>query len=135
MENYITRIFLIILLFACGPRDNRSQCIPEIVIETNKDTLTVGETYTAKIYLSDESVLLMTRNGETNPIIPLFRINGEIYESENNYFIYEEEVDGKNLTKSSIKEWSCGIIFPHPVWGDVEISQRNEYFVEIASQL
>lgn len=101
-----------------------------IIIESNKDTLLIGETYKATISLSDESVLTMERNDREELVLPLFRINGKVYESESNKYVYEVMVNSSKNGSSNFREWSVGIIFPHPVWGDVEISQRHGYYVK-----
>lgn len=57
-EPLISIIFVLIFI-SCSDRkgeDEKCTCLPEIVIEAQEDTLSVGDEYIAKTYSSDESL-------------------------------------------------------------------------------
>ncbi len=112
-------------------------CLPSIIIETNKDTLNIGEKYFAKVSLSDSSYYYLNDNGKRRQTDPTFRINGLVVESYENFYIYEETVSYEKAdtlqSGTVIRNWSVGIIFPHPKGGEVEVSYRTGYVIKTDS--
>jgi len=132
-------LLFVVFSIGCSKKDGGDvqkpdSCIPHIITERNRDTLQIGNTYRAKVYLSDNSFLFSTVDGETWATKPIFRINGKLIEANSDYFIFEERVVASNTdtlkSGTVVRDWSVGIIFPHPVWGDVEVSQRNTYVIK-----
>lgn len=115
-----------------------SSCFPTVVVDAVEDTVEIGETFKAKVYLSDSTsfYFISGPTGEKVPINPIFKVNGEIIESTSgNYLMYEEVVSKKPISSShpEFREISFGIVIPHPepANGDVEFSFRYTY---VASQ-
>lgn len=141
MVNLLKIAFISTVLLSCKSDDSDrlqiDNCLPSIIIETNKDTLNVGEQYVAKVSLSDSSYYYLNDNGKQRPTNPVFRINGQIVESHEPFFFYKETVDSENTdTLQSgviIRNWSVGVIFPHPKGGEVEVSYRSAYVIDSGS--
>ena len=135
---YELLILLVCTLWNCRPEAKNDKCdFLYIVIQRNQDTLKYGEVYRAKISLSDTSLLYLVDefNGKKRRTHPVFRINGQIQESGKDYFIFEEIVDSVDVIElksgTKIKDWSCGVIFPHPnQLGDVELGYRMSYVID-----
>ena len=91
------RIFLSLIIsvtfYRCVERDatqsvTQESCIPHIVTERNQDTLQLGETYRAKVYLSDSSYLYLQEGKRKRQVLPVFKINGALVESDEYYYIF-----------------------------------------------
>ena len=131
-------ILIGVILFSCSQQDNSAKCdFPEIVVEPENDTVRIGETYRAKISLSDTSLLYFYDGPNDRRVrtVPIFSINGELVDSNKDYYIYETVVDSSDITVQKdgdkFKEWSVGLVFPHPSgFGDVKLSQRNSYLIK-----
>lgn len=136
MERNSILIFVTIafISFSCtqSTKDKFCNQIPEITIETNKDSLKVGEIYEAKIYLSDTSCLYIVENDTKERILPIIKVNGEQVKISKDYYVFKEEVIREKITYGDdLREWSCSIIFPHPRGlGSVEIDYRHSYVVK-----
>ncbi|WP_462249241.1 hypothetical protein [Ekhidna sp.] len=123
-------LIVIFILFGCESSNSNYAEFPELIVDANNDTIYNGEIYRAKVYLSDTSYFSVKRYGKVHDFLPLFRINGEIKETASTYFHYEEVVKLDSIPSEGIlREWQSGIIFPHPVSGDVEISSRNSFII------
>lgn len=137
MAKYLFRsVVAFLLLTGCSKNkeSNKENSIPEIVVEALKDTLTVGDEYIAKIYLSDESFLFIKNHkGEKRAVLPIFKINGNHVDSDEDFLIYKETVTLDNIDSTAsgtyFKEWSCSIAFPHPKKGIVELVVGNSYVI------
>lgn len=138
MEKFLFSVILALIFISCNnsKSDNeKCKCLPEIIIETQKDTVSVGDKYVAKVSLSDGSFLFIKdHKGKKHAVLPVFKINGNLVESDENFYIYKETVTLENIDSTDsglyFKEWTSSVIFPHPEWGDVELSQRNSYIIE-----
>lgn len=128
-----------VMLYSCqSAPDNQSpeqeSCLPNIVIETNKDTLHIGEQYIAQVSLDDTSYYYFNEDGKRRRTNPVFRINGQLVESKGRTYVYKETVIPETAdtlqSGTVIRDWSVGIIFPHPNGGDVEVSYRTGYVIE-----
>ncbi|MEQ9424366.1 MAG: hypothetical protein RJQ09_08125 [Cyclobacteriaceae bacterium] len=137
---YIIQLAIILLAFTnCQPnKQNVELSVPKsefpfVIIETEADSVRIGDKFKAKVYLSDSSYyFLYDRTGKKRPTNPVFRVNGELVDSPNGHFLmYEEVVTDKLVYKEfpNIREISFGIIFPHPSpsSGDIEIGYRHSY--------
>ena len=108
-----------------------------MVIETDKDRLKAGETYKARISLSDTSLLyLYTDEGvKDRRTHPVFWINDKLIDSHKHYLIYETKVDtiGSKIFSdgTKYKTYSIKLAFPHPSgFGEIILSARNSYVIE-----
>lgn len=138
MERNRTTVLVFALIglsiFSCTKHKKNKFCdqIPEITIETNKDSLRVGEIYEAKIYLSDTTCLYIVENETKERILPVIKVNGELVKIKEDYYIFKEKVTREKITYGDdLREWSCSIIFPHPRGlGSVEIDYRHSYVIK-----
>lgn len=137
---YLTPCFVILAIFSCERPTNEetsqelNNCFPTVIIEAEKDTLTIGETFKAKVYLSDTSFYESVNwgDGKVGPTNAVFNVNGQItYSPGKNYLNYEEVVTDEPLFEEqpNLRQVEFGIFIPHPdtFGGDIEFSKLYTY--------
>ena len=137
---YLIISFVILLVFSCeqptkqGAAQQPENCFPIVIIESEKDTIEIGETFEAKVYLSDTSYFYLTDpvTGKKQSVYPVYRINGELKESPDGYYyLYEEVVSNQPVYREfpNLREVEFGILMPHPdsLGGAIEFSKVYTY--------
>ena len=143
--NQLTRfysVFLILLQLSCSSNEDTKEntvgnCdFPRIVVEAERDTVKIGNTFRAKVSLSDTSVLTVPDpiTGKETKFFPAFWINGDRVDVQQYYYIYETVVDSSDVhtfNDTKFKEWVVEIGYPRSGGlGDVKLSQRLSYVIE-----
>jgi len=126
---------LIVLLFSCA-RESQN-CLPMMVIESNKDQVSIGDEIIFRVTISDTSFLSLNEPDmdKTMRIHPVFKVNGNVVENLfSDTLVYREIADSISVypDKPSYREVDFSVIIPHPIEfeGAIELKKVESYMVD-----
>ena len=128
MKNTLIVIILLIVI-SCSSKNANKQCIPKLIIETNKDTLNIGDIYTASMYLSDSSIYYFEEYD--GYVLPIVKVNGNEVEVNEKYIAtYNLRLIGEqNFAEGyNPKFLDCDFTFATDD-GEITLSRRVSYWV------
>ncbi|MDN5217518.1 hypothetical protein QQ020_35930 [Fulvivirgaceae bacterium BMA12] len=129
MKNTII-VTILSIFVSCSSKDANKQCIPKLIIETNKDTLNIDEVYVASIYLSSDSSLYYFKEYD-GYVLPIVKVNGnEIQVNKKYVATYSLKLDEEYDLADGYNPrfFDCDFTFATNE-GEITLSRRVSYWV------